>query len=129
MLSFDPDSAPEDNQMAMEAAASCVSTGEVTYAARDSVFEDRKIREGDTLALLGGKLIDSGRRQSDVIRHLVREICRNREISYVTIIFGAGTDETEANEVRAMFEKERKDIEVAVIFGGQPVYYYIISAE
>ena len=115
--------------MAMEAAASCVHTGEVTYAARDSVFEDRKIREGDTLALLGGKLIDSGRRQPDVIRHLVKEICRNSEISYVTIIFGAGTDEDEANEVRAMFEKERKDIEVAVIFGGQPVYYYIISAE
>ncbi|MBE6936780.1 MAG: DAK2 domain-containing protein [Ruminococcaceae bacterium] len=129
MLSFDPDSAPEENQMAMEAAASCVHTGEVTYAARDSVFEDRKIREGDTLALLGGKLIDSGRRQSDVIRRLVKEICRNSEISYVTIIFGAGTDEEAANEVRAMFEKERRDIEVAVIFGGQPVYYYIISAE
>lgn len=129
MLSFDADTTPDENLMAMEAAASCVNTGEITYAARDSVYEDRKIREGDTLALLNGKLLDAGRRQSDVLRRLTREMSRNRDISYVTVLYGEGVEESAAQEVRELFEKERKDVEVAVIYGGQPVYYYIISAE
>lgn len=129
MLSFDPETTPDENLMAMEAAASCVNTGEVTYAARDSVYDDRKIREGDALALLNGKLLDSGRRQSDVLKRLTKEMCRNRDISYVTIIYGEGVEESAAQEVRELFEKERRDVEVAVIYGGQPVYYYIISAE
>lgn len=129
MLSFDPETTPDENLMAMEAAASCVNTGEVTYAARDSVYDDRKIREGDALALLNGKLLDSGRRQSDVLKRLTKEMCRNRDISYVTIIYGEGGEESAAQEVRELFEKERRDVEVAVIYGGQPVYYYIISAE
>ena len=129
MLSFDPDTPTEDNLIAMEAAASCVNTGEVTYAARDSVYEDQKIRENDTLALLNGKLVEAGRRQSDVLKKLVKEMCRNRDISYVTIIYGQGVNETDAQELRSMFEKERRDVEVAVIYGGQPVYYYIVSAE
>lgn len=129
MLSFDPETTPDENLIAMEAAASCVNTGEVTYAARDSVFDDHKIREGDTLALLNGKLVDSGRRQPDILKRLAREMCRNRDVSYVTIIYGEGVDESAAQEVRALFEKERRDVEVAVIYGGQPVYYYIISAE
>ncbi len=129
MLSFDPETTPDENLMAMEAAASCVNTGEVTYAARDSVYDDRKIREGDALALLNGKLLDSGRRQADILKRLAREMCRNRDISYVTILYGEGVDESAAQEVRDLFEKERRDVEVAVIYGGQPVYYYIISAE
>ncbi len=129
MLSFDADTTPDENLMAMEAAASCVNTGEITYAARDSVYEDRKIREGDTLALLNGKLLEAGRRQSDVLKRLTREMSRNRDISYVTILYGEGVEESAAQEVRELFEKERKDVEVAVIYGGQPVYYYIISAE
>lgn len=129
MRSFDPETTPDENLMAMEAAASCVNTGEVTYAARDSVYDDRKIREGDALALLNGKLLDSGRRQSDVLKRLTKEMCRNRDISYVTIIYGEGVEESAAQEVRELFEKERRDVEVAVIYGGQPVYYYIISAE
>lgn len=129
MLSFDPETTPDENLMAMEAAASCVHTGEVTYAARDSVYDDRKIREGDALALLNGKLLDSGRRQTEVLKRLVREMCRNRDISYVTILYGEGVEEAAAQEIREMFEKERRDVEVAVIYGGQPVYYYIISAE
>ena len=129
MLSFDPETTPDENLMAMEAAASCVQTGEVTYAARDSVFDDHKIREGDSLALLNGKLLDSGRRQSDILKRLVKELCRNRDVSYITVIYGDGVEESAAQEVRALFEKERRDVEVAVIYGGQPVYYYIISAE
>ena len=129
MLSFDADTTPDENLMAMEAAASCVNTGEITYAARDSVYEDRKIREGDTLALLNGKLLDAGRRQSDVLKRLTREMSRNRDISYVTVLYGEGVEESAAQEGRELFEKERKDVEVAVIYGGQPVYYYIISAE
>jgi DAK2 domain fusion protein YloV len=129
MLAFDPESDAENNKSAMEAAASCVLTGEVTYAARDSVFDDRKIKEGDYLALLGGKLLDSDKRESDVLKHLVREICKNRDISYVTVIYGEGVSEDDAAGVREMFTRERKEIEAAAIYGGQPIYYYIISAE
>ena len=57
------------------------------------------------MALLNGKLLDSGRRQSDVLKRLTKEMCRNRDISYVTIIYGEGVEESAAQEVRELLKK------------------------
>ncbi len=129
MISFDTECSPEDNVSAMGEAASRVRTGQVTYAARDSSFENKKIKEGDYIALLDGKLIDSDKKQQDVMRKLIRELTKPKDVEYITIIYGEGVEEEEAVAVKAQIERERKDLEVSLIYGGQPVYYYIISAE
>ena len=129
MISFDMEGSPEDNVAMMSEAAARVKTGQVTYAARDSSFENKKIKEGDYIALLDGKLIDSDKKQQDVLKKLIRELTKPKDIEYITIIYGEGVEEEEAAAIKAQVERERKDVEVSVIYGGQPVYYYIISAE
>lgn len=129
MLVFDPDTEPDANVQEMERAAQGVRTGEITYAARNSVFEDREIHEGDFLALLDGKLVDVQTQQLDAVRALARSVREFDGISYITIIYGADTDEDHAKEVGEIFSGELDDIEISIIHGGQPVYAYIISAE
>ncbi|NLD87664.1 MAG: DAK2 domain-containing protein [Clostridiales bacterium] len=129
MISFDPEGSAEDNEQQMTEAAMRVHTGQVTYAARDSSFEDRRIKEGDYIALLDNKLLDSDKRQHNVLRKLVRELTKPKDVEFVTIIYGEGISEEEALAVKAQIEKDRRDVEVSIIYGGQPVYYYIISAE
>ena len=129
MLVFDPEVEPDVNVQEMEQVSQTVRTGEITYAARNSVFEDREIHEGDFLALLDGKLVDVQTRQLDAVRALAQSMHDFDGISYITIIYGEDTDEAQAQEVGEIFSSELEDIEVSIIQGGQPVYAYIISAE
>jgi len=126
MLSFDESASPEENRDAMMEAASNVKTGQLTYAARNSTFEDRDIHEGDYMALLDGKLLDTNSDKMQVLSSLASKLCED-ELSFVTIIYGEGVSEEEANEVAALYETS--GAEVTVVYGGQPVYYYLISAE
>ncbi len=129
MLVFDPEVEPDVNVQEMEQVSQTVRTGEITYAARNSVFEDREIHEGDFLALLDGKLVDVQTQQLDAVRALAQSMHDFDGISYITIIYGEDTDEAQAQEVGEIFSSELEDIEVSIIQGGQPVYAYIISAE
>lgn len=129
MIAFDMEGTPEDNVEIMSEAAARVRTGQVTYAARDSSFENKKIKEGDYIALLDGKLIDSDKKQQDVLKKLTRELTKPKDVEYITIIYGEGVTEEEAVAVKTQIEHDRKDVDVSLIYGGQPVYYYIISAE
>ena len=129
MLAYDPELSPEENRSVMEDAFAFTHTASLTYAARDSVLDDRTIREGDYLALLDGKLLDALRSTRDAIFLLSREIARLPGISYITVFYGAGVDETAAEAVRAQLAKDCPAAEVSAVYGGQPIYYYIISAE
>ena len=135
MLNFDPDIAVEDNLINMMKAADNVSTGQVTFAARDSDFEDRSIKEGDILALENGKLIFT---DSDV-RHAAIKLAKSlinsrkiagRDINFITLIYGEGITEEEAESVKeALQAKVGDSVDVTLVNGGQPVYYYILSIE
>ena len=129
MLVFDASADAEVNRAAMTEAMADVRTGQVTYAARDSLYDDRKIKEGEFIALHEGKLCTSGRKRIDVIKKLARELLAKKNASFITIIYGEGVTEEQADEVRALFEQEAKGAEVNILNGGQPVYYYIISVE
>jgi len=129
MLSFDPDASDDDNRDAMMEAASSVHTGQMTYAARDSSYDDRRIREGDYLSLVDGKLVDTDRKENDAYRHLARHMGKLKNISYVNVFYGEGVTEEQAEQMKALLEKEFKNAEVNVVNGGQPIYYYMISAE
>ena len=128
MLAVDPDGADEAAMAAaMTDAAANVRSGQVTYAARDSEFDGKKIKQGEYLSLSEGKLCASGR-ESSVIKKLVREMVRE-DSAFATVIYGEGVSAEQAAEVEALLRKENKELEISVIDGGQPVYYYILSVE
>ena len=131
LLAYNPEIAVEENTVNMMEAASAVSTGTVTYAARDSEFGGRKIHKDDTMGLVNGKLqiIDHARDVSKACVKLVRDMV-GRNTSFVTLIYGEGISEQEANDVCSQIKaKVASNVEVTLVNGGQPVYYYIVSVE
>ena len=129
LLAYDPDSPLEENENAMLTAASHVATGQVTYAARTSDFGGHKIREGEIMGLMNGKLEITGDNTADVCVKLVRSMA-SRRTSFITVLYGADVSEDDAAEVeRRLRSKLRDDIEITFINGGQPVYSYVISVE
>lgn len=129
MLAFDPDASAEDNQMGMMKAADHVATGQITFAARDSDFDGHKIKQGEILALDGGKLAFVASDVSLATQRLVKNLVK-RDSSFITLIYGEGITEEEAEKTAALVRAKLSDaVEVHVVNGGQPVYYYIISVE
>lgn len=128
LLAFDPDGETETNTGAMKEAMEAVTAGQITYAARNSEFDGKKIKEGEYLALCEGKLCANSRKPFDAVKKLAREMVRT-DSAFATIIFGEGVSEEDAAKVEDIFHKENRDLEITVIDGGQPVYYYIISVE
>ena len=129
MLAYDPDSDVESNTEAMNDALSSVATGQVTFAARASDFDGPKIKEGELLAMKEGKMIYTGK-DMDVICGRLAKALATKDTSMVTVYYGEDISETQAEEIRKVIEsKLPSTIEVATVYGGQPVYYFIISAE
>lgn len=129
MLSYDPDATAELNSEFMITAAKNVSTGQVTYAARNAEFGGTKIKEGDIIALSDGKLT---LKSNDPVRAAVKlaKEMSNRDTSYISVIYGEGISEEQANAaLEGIKSKVSSDIEVTLINGGQPVYYFILSVE
>jgi len=129
MLCFDPDASTNDNQKEMIKAAENVGSGQITFAARDSDYEGHKIKEGELLALENGKLsfveTDLERAAVKLTRSLIK-----KDSSFITILYGEGVSEQDAEAmVSALKEKISPDIDISLVNGGQPVYYYIISVE
>ncbi len=129
MLAYDPDSSTETNTVNMIEAASGVSTGSVTFAARDSEFGGHKIKQGDILGLNNGKLELIERDVVHTCNKLTKAMI-TRSTSFITIIYGAEVTEAQANDAyNRIKSKLNSDIEVTLVNGGQPVYYFIISVE
>ncbi len=129
MLAYDSYASVIDNSNAMNAALSAVATGQVTFAARNSDFDGHKIEEGELLAMKEGKMIYTGRDMDTICGRLAKALV-SKDTSMVTIYYGEDITEIQAESIRAVIEsKLPSSIEVATVYGGQPVYYYIISAE
>ena len=129
MLAYDPDASEDDNAVEMFKAAEKVGTGSITFAARDSEFDNKKIKEGDILALENGKLSFLEKDITKACVKLTRQMAK-RSTNFITLIYGEGVTDAQADEARAMIEaKVSSNTEVSIINGGQPVYYYIISIE
>ena len=129
MMAVDPDMSNADAiAKAMTDAAQCVSTAQITYAARNSDFDGFDIHEGDYLALLDGKLLGTDRDVSALLDGLSDEAA-SREAEFITIFYGEDVNEEDAHKACDAFTRKCPDAEVNMICGGQPVYYYIISIE
>ena len=113
---------------AMTDCLSSVTTAQITYAARDSDFDGFAIKEGDYLALEEGRLFGTDS-SLDALLHKLAEDAAGREASFISLYFGEDVTEADAQKAGALFEELCPEAEVAVLSGGQPVYYYIISME
>ncbi len=128
MVAYDESADVEENLMAMMKSAENVGTGQLTFAARDSEFDGKKIKEGELLALENGKLSFT----DNDITHAAVKLCRQltkKDSTFITVIYGEDVDDGEAENTFAAIEEKFPNIEFTLINGGQPVYYYIISVE
>ena len=129
MLAFDPDADYETNRDAMMEAAGGVSTGLVTFAARDSEFGSEAIRRGDVLGLKNGKLHYIEKDPVSTCVRVARSLS-NKQTSFITLIYGEGITQEQALEAKRMLgAKVHSDVEITLVDGGQPIYYFIISVE
>ena len=129
MLNFDPEGEVDANTIAMMQAADKVSTGLITFAARDSEFDGRKIKKGEIMALENGKIVNIGTDITKTAYRLARSMVK-KDTSFITVISGCDVSEEEAERTTELVRaKVGGDIEVTHISGGQPVYYYMISVE
>ncbi len=125
------DTAEEDPQAilaAMTEAAAAVTTAQITYAARNSDFDGFAINEGDYLALLDGKLFGTERDITSLLTRLAA-LAAEREAAFVTLFYGEGVSQEEAEAAQALFTEACPETEISLLNGGQPVYYYTISIE
>ncbi|WMJ84500.1 DAK2 domain-containing protein [Oscillospiraceae bacterium LTW-04] len=130
MLAFDPGSDGESNFIEMSKTAERVGTGQITFAARDSDFDGHKIKEGEILAIENGKLAFVEKDLIKAAGKLAKSLIKKQsDCAFVTIIYGADATEEQAKQIENIIHAKYGDVEVTLVNGGQPVYYFIISAE
>ena len=129
MLSYDESADTEANAIEMQKAAEKIATGQVTFAARDSDFDGHKIKQGEIMAMTGGKIsfvdTDIEKATFKLIKSMIK-----RDSEFVTVIYGADITDSQAAALEEQLnEKFGSKVEITFVNGGQPVYYYIISVE
>ena len=128
MLNFNADGTEEENVEAMTESLATVDTMQITYAARNSDFDGYDIHEGDYLAMYGGALFGTSRDIKVLLKALAKKVCEEGK-EYITIYYGADITEKQAQKAADLFADTCPDADVNLLSGGQPVYYYLISAE
>ena len=129
MMAVDPDAdTAEAIEQAMTGAAQCVSTAQITYAARNSDFDGFAISEGDYLALTDGKLYGTDRDLGALLESLAK-FAGEKDAEFITVFYGDGVTQEDAQRAEQRFADACPEAEVSLLPGGQPVYYYIISIE
>ena len=128
MLGFNPDGTEEENTQALTDALDTVDTMQITYAARNSDFDGHDIHEGDYLAICGSGLFGTNRDITALLRALAEKV-RDDGKEYITIYYGEDIAQQQAQTAAEIFQEICPDADVNLLCGGQPVYYYLISAE
>lgn len=129
LMAFDESGNFTDNRMEMTKAIQRVSTGQITFAARDSEYEGHNIKKGEIMAFNNGKLQFAEKDVNKAAYKLAKKMCKN-DTAYITIIYGADVTEEQAESLMATLEEKLGNkAEIMLVNGGQPVYYYIISVE
>ena len=128
MIGFVEDNSAEDNKEAMTDSMSYVKTGEITYAVRDTVIDDKEIREGNIMGIGDEGILSVGGDITATTVDMIKKM-QDEDSEIVSIYYGEGVTEDEAQTLASKLSEELPDLEVEVYSGGQPVYYYIASVE
>ena len=128
LINYIPESSAEDNAKRMTEELDNVKTGQVTYAVRDTVIDDKQIRQGDYMGIGDKTILSVGTDMEAVTKDMVAQML-DEESSIICIYYGDETDEEAANKLAEDIQEDNPDVEIEVHFGGQPIYYYVISVE
>ena len=128
MLAFQPESTFDENEEAMKEAISHVKSGQVTYAVRDTEISGKKIGEGDVIGIAHGDIVSVGIEVTEVTRELIAELV-NEDHSLITLYYGEDVDEEDGEKLLKELEEEYEDLDIELVYGGQPLYYYLVSLE
>lgn len=128
MIGFVQESSVEENKESMIENMSYIKTGQSTYAVRDTVIDDKKIREGNIMGIGDDGILSVGEDIADTTVDMIREMV-DEESEIVSLYYGSDVTEDDANELAKKVEEALPDVEVEVYPGGQPIYYYIASVE
>lgn len=128
LVNYIPEKDAEDNEQRMLEEIQNVKTGQVTYAVRDTLIEDKEIRQGDYMGIGDSSILSVGKDREEVVRDMVSQLV-DEESAIISIYYGEDVKEAEAQEFASYLEETYPDCEVEVHSGGQPIYYYVISVE
>ncbi len=128
IINYVPDVAIEDNIAAMKDSLSTVKTGEVTYAVRDTVIDDVTIKQGDYMGIGDAGILDVGSDIADVTFGMLEKMMSD-ELELISVYYGEDVDEKDADALRDRILSQYPQCDVELQYGGQPIYYYVVSAE
>ena len=128
IINYIPDSPIDEIVGTMTDALSTVNTGEVTYAVRDTVIDDVQIKQGDYMGIGDSGILAVGGEISDVAFDMLDKMM-NDDLELISVYYGDEVDEKEAEALRERISEKYPQCDVELQFGGQPIYYYIVSAE
>ena len=128
LVCFDGDATADENESNMIEALSTVKSGQVTYAVRDTVINDIEVKEGNIIGLAEGKLLCAGDKVAEMTTELVEKLV-DEDSAIITLFYGEDVSEEDAEALRSELEEKFEDIDVELHYGGQPLYYYLISVE
>lgn len=128
LLAFDETTTEKINVENMKNAISNVKTGQVTYSVRDTEFNNNKIEKDDIIGISEGDIISNGKDVNEVAKKLLEEMI-DEDTSLITILYGSDLSEDMAKDLENHLSEIYTDIDIEVVFGGQPLYYYIFSLE
>lgn len=128
LINYIPDNTPEDNTERMNAEISMVKTGQVTYAVRDTIIEDKEIKQNDYMGIGDKGILSVGQDLESSVFEMVGQMI-DEDSAIVSIYYGEDVKAEQAEAVGAKIEADHPDVEVEIHFGGQPIYYYVISVE
>ena len=128
LVNYIPDSTPEDNAERIGEEIQLVKTGQVTYAVRDTVIDDKEIKQDDYMGIGDKGILSVGTDMEKTVLEMIGEMI-DEDSAILSIYYGEEMNEDSANEIAEKVEEEYPDVEVEVHYGGQPIYYYVISVE
>ena len=128
LINFIPDQSAEENAERMTEELENVKTGQVTYAVRDTVIDDKEIKQGDYMGIGDKSILAVGKDIKSTTEDMVAEMI-DEESAIICIYYGEEITEEDANALGAALEEKYPEVEVEIHFGGQPIYYYVISVE
>lgn len=128
VLAFNPEDNVENNESAMNEAISGIKAGMVTYAVRSTQIDDFNLKEGDIIGIDSKSIVAKGEKVENVTKELVEKMM-DSDVSNITLYFGDAVSEEEANAIAQELTDKYKKCDVDIHFGGQPLYYYIVSLE
>ena len=128
LVNFDADASVGDNEQALMESLTMVKSGQVTFAVRDTVMNDVDVKEGNIIGIAEGKLMDAGESVDSITTSLVEKLV-DEDSAIVTLFYGEDVTEEDANNLRNELEEKFEDLDIELYYGGQPLYYYLISVE